>query len=114
MIKVNNRKLVSNVEYCDTSWKKARGLMFSSKISDKALVFPFNKPGRYSLHMMFVFYAIDVLFLDSSKKVVEIKENFKPFTVYSPSKLAAYIVELPCGCANSVKLGDKVSFSKSL
>ena len=38
--------------------------------------------------MFFVFFPIDVLFLDKNKKVVELKENFKPFSIYFPKNKA--------------------------
>ena len=62
--------------------------------------------------MFFVFYPIDVLFLDKNKIVVEIKENFKPFTFYNPKKKSKYILELQ---KNTIKktettLGNKIDF----
>ena len=36
--------------------------------------------------MLFVFYPIDVLFLDKNNIVVDKKDNFKPFTLYNSKK----------------------------
>jgi len=55
----------------------------------------FGKEKHTSLHMFFVFFPIDVYFLDKDKKVVEIKKNFKPFTIYSAKNKARYLVESP-------------------
>ena len=44
--------------------------------------------------MFFVFYPIDVLILDENKKVVEIKRNFKPFTVWNSKEKGKYVVEI--------------------
>jgi hypothetical protein len=76
---------------CKSIWSQARGLMFSKK---KNLVFVFNDEKRRSLHMFFVFFPIDVLFLDKNKRIVEIKRDFKPFTFYYPKEKSKYIVEL--------------------
>lgn len=62
--------------------------------------------------MFFVFYPIDVLWLDKNNRVVQIKEHFKPFATaraFHPSK---YIVELPDGLIAKTKtnLGDIVQF----
>ncbi len=74
-----------------SSWGKARGLMFSKK---KNLIFVFEKEKRISLHMLFVFFPIDVLFLDKDKKIIEIKKDFKPFGFYKSKKKAKYVVEI--------------------
>lgn len=64
-----------------------------------------------SIHMLFVFYPINVIFLDSNKKVVDIKKKLKPFTFYSPKKKAKYIIELPIETDISfIKINDVVSF----
>ena len=62
--------------------------------------------------MLMVFYPIDVLFLDKNKKVVEVKENFKPFSFYAPKNKALYIIELPQDSIkhSRTKIGDKIEF----
>jgi len=84
--------------------------MFHKKITDTAYVFIFNKPRRIDLHMFFVFYPIDVLFLDEKKKIVEIKENFRPFTFYYPNKKASYVIELPAGKGKLCEIDDSLDF----
>ena len=63
-----------------TVFQQARGLMFRRKITETAYIFTLTKPRRIDLHMFFVFFPIDVLFLDEDKKIVEMKEGFLPFT----------------------------------
>ena len=106
MVKLN--KLVKEVKYC-SYFESNIGLMFSSK-RDRALVFTFDKEKIIPLHMFFVFYAIDAVFLDKNKKIVEIKRNFKPFTFFFPKKKAKYIIELPLGKARLLKIGKKIEF----
>ena len=62
--------------------------------------------------MLFVFFPIDVLFLNKNKKVVDIKEDFRPFTFYASRQKAAYAVELPQGTINKSKtnIGDLIEF----
>ncbi len=90
---------------CNSLWSKARGLMFSSK---KNLVFVFDKEKRISLHMLFVFFPIDVLFLDKNKKIVEIKKNFRPFNFYTSKEKAKYVIELVED--SNYKIGEKIKF----
>jgi len=85
---------------------KARGLMFSKK---KNLVFVFDKEQIVPLHMMFVFFPIDVYFLDKNKRVVEIRKNFKPFSCYRPKKKAMYVVEIAKG-KKKYKIKEKIDF----
>lgn len=99
-----DKKILKNI------FQKAKGLMFSKKITDTGYIFVFDTPRRIDLHMFFVFFPIDVLFLDEEKKVIEIKVNFKPFTFYYSEKKASYVIELPKGKAKEVSFGDKLSF----
>ena len=81
--------------------------MFSKR---KNLVFVFDKEVKESLHMFFVFYPIDVLFLDKDKRVVEIKRNFKPFKFYFPKNKAQYIIELAKDYQVNYSVGDELRF----
>jgi uncharacterized membrane protein (UPF0127 family) len=92
---------------CRSIGSKARGLMFRSEeyVKNAALVFQFNKERCQSLHMFFVFYPIDVLFLDDKRKVVEMKEGFRPWQVYNTSKKAKYVIELAAGMITKTKTG---------
>lgn len=82
------------IKYCNSWISKAIGLMFSFR--PKILVFSFKKEKFIPLHMFFVFRTIDVLFLDSKKKIVE-KATLRPFSVYIPIHKAKYVIEMPHG-----------------
>lgn len=115
MVKLDNitkGKIFGNeIVFCRSAFSKATGLMFR-KIKNKAMVFFFGKERRISLHMFFVFVSIDVLFLDKERKVIEIKERFKPFTFYKSKKKISYVIELPEGTIdkNNIKLKDRIDF----
>lgn len=112
MIKNKTRKIVISREHklCTSNFSKSKGLMFT--LTPKSMVFVFEKEKKIPLHMFFVFFPIDVLYLDKKKKVVEIKESFMPFHFYNPKKKAAYVVELPFGTVDDTKtkLGDIIEF----
>ncbi|MBI4151112.1 DUF192 domain-containing protein [Candidatus Woesearchaeota archaeon] len=99
------RHILRHPILCRSQLAKARGLMFSPK---RTLVFEFRKDTHVPLHMLFVFFPIDVLYLNKNKKVIEVKSNFKPFTFYTPNVKARYVVELPYRANASV--GDSVTF----
>lgn len=108
--KTKNKVLVNQKKMCKSEWCKAKGLMFSKKIKDKGLIFVFDKMRRAGLHMFFVFFPIDVLFLDENMVVVDMKEHFKPFMFYTPRKRVKYIIELPDSTIKKTltKVGDKI------
>jgi uncharacterized membrane protein (UPF0127 family) len=109
----SNKILAKETKLCDSILSKAKGLMFSKRIKDKGLVFVFKKDERWSLHMLFVFFPIDVLWLNKDCRIVDMKESFAPFSVLAvPKEKARFVIELP---ANTIKnsdtiIGDKVSF----
>jgi len=107
----NKIKLCDYIEYRTSYLSKAIGLMFSKK-RKKALVFVFKEEKIISLHMFFVFYPIDVLWLDKEKRVVQLKENFRPFRIVLAGKPAKYIIELPNNTIKKshTRIGDTISF----
>lgn len=90
---------------CTSMWSQARGLMFRKR-QNLIMIFPEEK--TISLHMFFVFYPIDILVLDKHRKIVEIKQNFKPFTFWNSTKKGKSVVEL--AFPNKYRVGDKLYF----
>ncbi len=99
-----------NARLC-SGFSKIIGLMFSKK-KKRALVFKFSRERIIALHMFFVFYPIDVLFLDKNRIVVDIKERFMPFTFCKSSRKAMYAIELSCGAIEKSRtgIGDVIEF----
>ena len=106
-----NRILVANSMACDDVFSKLVGLMFSKK-QKKGLILKFGNEDFINLHMFFVFYSIDVLFLNKNNIVVNKKENFKPFAFCKSKKKAMYAIEMPNGVIKKTKtcIGDKIGF----
>jgi hypothetical protein len=97
--KTRKTAVAARFKLCRSVASKAKGLMFTNEtcVNEAALLFEFKRPMMQSLHMFFVFYPIDVLFLDENKKVLDVKERFKPFTVYNSLEKSKYVIELPSG-----------------
>ncbi|MDP7180636.1 MAG: DUF192 domain-containing protein [Candidatus Woesearchaeota archaeon] len=110
--KTKNKILVNKLRFCNNFLNKSIGLIFHKKLIDKGLVFPYKKDKKVPLHMIFVFFPIDIIYLDKEKKVIEIKENFKPFTFYTPKNKSRYVLELPENTIKKTKteIGDILSF----
>ena len=113
MLKSKNTTIMNKVKLANTSWQRTRGLMFEDiKQFNYALIFDFPHESKIgtSLHMVFVFFPIDVLFLNKEKEVVD-KVTLMPFTPnYTPKKAAKYVIEMPEGKAKKVKIGEKLSW----
>jgi hypothetical protein len=97
---------------CGSFLSKSIGLMFYFR--PKTLFFAFRREQRLGLHMMFVFFPIDVVFLDSMFRAVELKEGFLPFTLYNSKQKARYAIELPSGSIKKSRtnVGDTVIFKR--
>jgi uncharacterized protein len=113
MLKINRKNFKIKLKIANKPWQRLKGLMFEDlKKFDYALLFEFPKESVFgcSIHMIFVFFPIDVLFLNKEKKVVD-KITLLPFTPnYTPKKASKYIIEMPQGKAKKIKLGDKISW----
>jgi len=112
--KTRKSVVAKSYKLCRSAGSKARGLMFTneSSVLSKALLFEFSSARQQSLHMFFVFYSIDVLFLDDKKSVVDMKEGFKPFTAYTSRARSKYVIELPRDTIKKSKtyVGDRLKW----
>ena len=108
----NKQVLAKNVRNCDSYISQTIGLMFSRKRNDFALLFDFREEREIGLHMFFVFFPIDVLFLDRKRKVVDLKQNFEPWTAYYSPKKSRYVIEAAAGiiARTKTRLGDLIKF----
>jgi uncharacterized membrane protein (UPF0127 family) len=107
------RKLAENVRVASGFFGRFMGLMFERrKHFDYALVFDFGTEKRAgaSIHMLFVFFPIDAVYLDSSQKVVDIA-RLTPFSLnYTPKRKARFLIEMPAGTAGRIKEGDELEW----
>lgn len=105
----HGRVAAAGAECLTRRLSQAFGLMFSRP---RNLIFELPKPKKVRMHMFFVFYAIDVVFLDSQKKVVELKKNLRPFGVYVSGNRVRYVLELKKGTIENaeIRIGDTLSF----
>ncbi len=113
MLYNNGKKLIKKTKIADNLFLRFKGLMFEDKKNfDYALIFKFPKASKIgtSLHMLFVFFPIDVLFLNAEKKVVD-KTTMNPWQLnYTPKKEAKYVIEIPKGKGKEVKISDLIEW----
>ncbi|MBI2530471.1 MAG: DUF192 domain-containing protein [Candidatus Diapherotrites archaeon] len=110
--KTKGKMIIRKAKLAKTSAQRMRGLMFSRR-PDYALILCMPRESRLgaAIHMLFVFYPIDVLFLNSKKQVVDKALGLRPFALnYAPKRAAKYVVELPEGLGKKARIGDLLDF----
>ena len=107
-MKILDRKgkvIAEKVELAQSFFQKTKGLMLRKSLPrNSALLMIFDKPGKHGIWMPLMRFSIDIVFLDSRKRVVGIHERVRPLSfrkktwrVYYPEKPTKYVIELAAG-----------------
>lgn len=115
-ISIGYKRLKADV--ADTTSSRARGLSGREKMDkNECMLFIFPYKAKHALWMRGMKFPIDVLWLDAERKIISMKEDLPPATIfefktYSPNKQAKYVIELPAGFIkkNKVKMKSKIVF----
>jgi len=102
--------------YCDSFLCRLRGLMFRSSLApDKGLLLVEAHESRLdtSIHMLFVFMDLAVIWLNSEKVVVDTVLARPWWPAYTPHQPARYILEIHPERLNDFKIGDRVEFQNA-
>jgi len=104
--KTTGEILADRVKVADTFLGRLRGLMFTSHLGpgEGLLIEPCT-----SIHMMFMRYPIDAIFLDKDNRVVACYDILSPWWGFSSwHRDAAKVLELPAGVCKKagVKAGE--------
>ena len=108
---------VVKAEVTASSSDRARGLMYREGIGEnEGMFFVFDTDGRHAFWMKNVNFAIDILWLDSEMKVVDIvtaNTCVENCPNYTPDYPARYVLEVPAGfaAAHSITSGSVLSTS---
>ena len=105
-----------SIVYCDRFLCRLRGLMFRSSLdSDKGLLLVERRDSRIdtSIHMLFVFMDLAVIWINSEKVVVDsvLARSWRP--AYAPHQPARYILEIHPDRLNEFKIGDHIEFQNA-
>ena len=96
------------LEVADNFWSRFCGLMLRKPegFADGLLLRPCN-----SVHMMFMRFSLDLVYLDESLRVIRIVPGLMPWLGVSWCRGAACVVELKAGTAAALGLeqGDRLS-----
>ena len=124
VLSLNNRQwpvtISGKVVYArvaDTDETRQKGLSGTSGLGPSdGMLFIFDVPGRWGMWMKDMRYSLDMVWMDSDKKIVYIAQNVSPGSypkVFLPDTDSLYVLELPAGfvAANHVALGQIVGFT---
>ena len=97
-----------------------RGMMFRTSLApDRGMLFVHVKTGQFGYWMYQTYIPLDIVWMDSSKRIVEIVPNAPPCKTeaskcphFGGTQPAQYVLELAAGMAQKygLRVGDEVSF----
>jgi uncharacterized membrane protein (UPF0127 family) len=104
--------VAANVSVAKSIWARFWGLMGKSNLADDAGLFltPCS-----SIHMFFMRFPLDVVFLDKENRVVKVVEDIKPWRM-SMGGGGHSALEIPTGAAGraTVAVGDVIEFEPAV
>jgi len=106
----NNACLANNAIIAKSFVQKTQGLIGKPKLKlGEALYIPYCR----SIHMFFMKYSIDVIFIDKNFIITKIVNELAPNTICFGTLFSYGVIELPTGSLkNNYKIGDKLFFKR--
>jgi uncharacterized membrane protein (UPF0127 family) len=109
---------VVTVEIANDDELRAQGLMYRDQLRPgTGMLFLFAQDGEYPFWMKNTRIALDILWLDSQRKVVHVEHDVQPCRVtdcpsYPPDATARYVLEVAAGVARAhgLAVGDVLRF----
>lgn len=106
---IKNTDISLTVELADTAWKRFKGLMMRSYMPQGAALF-LHKTN--SIHMCFMRFPIDAVYVDKQKRIVKIVRNLPPWTGISACLKANSVLEMKAGEAARLGLAVGMQWEK--
>ncbi len=97
LLKDDGTHVATRIEHATSVVSMMRGLMFRRDIPDDyAMIFVFSKPGAVSVHMLFMRFPIDVIFLNQDKIIIDVA-RLDPWVGHRRVRGVAYFIEMNAG-----------------
>lgn len=111
----NGREFTFLVEVADTSAKRELGLMYRRDLpSDRGMIFLFPQEVEQTFWMKNTPIPLDMIFIDSERRIVGIVEQAAPFSLEprSVGRPSQFVLEINGGLSKryGIKAGDSVRF----
>tara|TARA_B110000977_G_C11063929_1_gene487045 strand:+ start:110 stop:586 length:477 start_codon:yes stop_codon:yes gene_type:complete len=104
-----------NIEIADDIYQTQTGLMYRTSMKDnQAMLFIFEEETLRAFYMKNTLFALDLIFINSDKKVISISKNAQPLD-YTPLRsegVAQYVLEVNAGLSDkwTLETGDIVAW----
>lgn len=115
VLNVGGRTLPFRVELATTDAQRERGLMYRNHLDpDAGMLFVFERDAPLTFWMKNTFIPLDLIFIDSNRRIVGIVENAAPETE-TPRRvngLSRYVLEIAGGLSTrlGITAGSTVAF----
>ena len=123
MNKVNDTSVIEigdrtiKVILAETPTEQSKGLAIKDSMNEnEGMFFIFDTPQKYSFWMKDMKFPIDIIWIDTTGKIVHIEKNLQPCIFllpcasYSPDIDSLYVLEVVSNFTNkyNIKIGDKI------
>ena len=115
-----NKIICTNIEIADSLGKQTKGLMFRESFDPESGFFMiFDSERKHGIWMFGMRFPIDIIFIDSGKRIVDIKHSVRPMNknprtwkVYKPKKPCTYVLEINSNVIEKTgtEIGDILEF----
>lgn len=119
ILKTANDSIIKNldIEIADDEYQTQTGLMYRDSMEEnQGMLFIFPVEDLLGFYMKNTKFALDIIYIDSDKKIVSFQKNAQPYSEDSlPSNVPAkYVLEVNAGLADAwqLKVGDKIEYQK--
>lgn len=98
--------LAQRAVVADSLWSRLVGLQGRRALpaGEGLVLIPNN-----SIHMFFMRFPIDALFVDNAGRAIRIGRGCRPWTIGPIAPGALYCVELPAGAASGAQVGHQIA-----
>jgi uncharacterized membrane protein (UPF0127 family) len=104
--------LMQQGKVANTVWSRFVGLMGKKSLApaEGLVIIPNN-----SVHMFFMRFPLDIIFVDKAHQIVHISHNLKPWRISKIVGKAHYVIELPAYTARqtATEIGDLIEWQDS-
>jgi uncharacterized membrane protein (UPF0127 family) len=105
-IKIGSTKLT--IQEANTEQAREKGLGGQSCIpANQAMLFTYSRPGYYQFWMKGMKFPIDIIWINSDKKVIQVSSNISPNTfpeTFASDQPAQYILETKANQAGKLHI----------
>lgn len=105
---------IFHVDVAETEYAREKGLSGRSKMArNEGMLFVFDKDDDHQFWMKDMNMSIDIIWLDSHKKVIHVAHNVapdaEPHEVYGAPRPSRYVLEVAAGRAKEAKIINGVT-----